>query len=134
MEFAFALPIFLVVFFGIVEFGVILTDQIQLANSAREATRAGSIHFESAPVPIPDSDRISQATAAAQSSASSLISCPLQPPTVTPKTTSNPELITVAVECLYTPVTPLGSLVTFFGKALNLPATLGSSSTRYVEP
>jgi len=139
VEFAFALPIFLVVFFGIVEFGVILTDQIQLTNTARDATRAGSIHFENSPAPIPDSDRITQATTAAQSSASALISCPLQSPSVKPQTQDasppvSPYEITVKVQCSYTPITPLGSLVTFIGGALNLPTTLSSTSTRYVEP
>lgn len=135
VEFAFALPIFLVVFFGIVEFGVILTDQIQLTNSAREATRAGSIQFESAPVPIPGPDRVDHATKAAQRSASSLISCPLESPSVTPPTIrQNPRVIKVSVKCPYTPITPLGSLVKLIGGTLNLSTTLTSSSTRYVEP
>ena len=135
VEFAIALPVFLVIVCAIIEFSVLLSNQIQLSNATREAARAAAIHFESAPVPIPDADRVTQATTAGNKFANSLTSCTLQTPiTVTPQTGGSPQLVTVSMTCNYAAITPLGKLVTLFSGALHLPATLSSSSTRYVEP
>src|SRR5579883_2248268 len=116
VEFAIALPVFLIVVCAIIEFSLILSNEIQLTNATRDAARAGAIHFESAPVPIPDADRVSQAQATGTSDAGSLISCSAGTPSVTAHTTGyNPETVTVSMSCTYTAVTPLGKLVTLFG-------------------
>lgn len=134
VEFALALPIFLIIVFAIIEFSIVLSDQIQLSYATREGARAGAIHFETNPVPIPDADRVSQATSAATGAAGALISCKLQSPTVTPKTGGNPQIISVSLQCAYSPVTPIGNFVVWMGTRLNLPTSLSSSATRYVEP
>jgi Flp pilus assembly protein TadG len=135
VEFAIALPVFLIVVCAVIEFSLILSNQVQLSNATRDAVRAAAIHFESAPVPIPDADRVSQAQAAGTSDASSLISCAAGTPSVTAHTSGyTPQTVTVSMSCTYTPVTPLGKLVTLFGGAVNLPTSITSSSTRYVEP
>jgi len=134
VEFAIALPVFLIVVCAVIEFSLILSNEIQLTNATRDAARAGAIHFETAPVPIPDADRVTQAQTTGTSDASSLISCAAGTPTVNPQTTGSPEIITVSMSCTYTPVTPLGKLVTLFGGSVHLPTSITSSSTRYVEP
>ncbi|TWP33720.1 TadE/TadG family type IV pilus assembly protein [Leekyejoonella antrihumi] len=39
LEFALVLPVFLILIFGLVDFGRMLNDQIQVTNAAREAVR-----------------------------------------------------------------------------------------------
>lgn len=135
IEFAIVLPVFLLLFFGIVEFGIVLLDQTMLRNASRTAARAGAIQFEFSvptPFPIPDPDRIAQANAAAQASAAVLVSCPLASPTATviaavATPTPAPDLIRVDLQCHYHPITPIGAI-------LGSNHTLSSSTTRYVEP
>jgi len=43
--------------FGVFEYGIMLSDQVQLSQAGRDAARAGSIHFETSPSPIPSADR-----------------------------------------------------------------------------
>jgi Flp pilus assembly protein TadG len=135
VEFALAVPILAIMFFGICEFAIIQDNQLQLRNAARNAVRAGAIHFETAPSPIPDADRVTAATSAAQAAGeTSMISCPLNTPTVTPHSSANPPTLAVTLTCPYTPVTPLGALVTMLGTTLHFSSTLTSTTTRYIEP
>jgi Flp pilus assembly protein TadG len=132
VEFAVAVPILALVLFGVFEYAFMLSDQVQLSQAGRDAARAGSIHFETAP--IPNTDRQSQASTQATASTTGLISCPLNTPTITPNTAANPAIITVALSCSYHPVTPVGSLASLLGTTLHFPTTLTSSTTRYIEP
>lgn len=43
VEFAFVLPLLLVIVFGIIEFGIILFDKAVLTNASREGARAGIV-------------------------------------------------------------------------------------------
>lgn len=43
MEFAFVIPLFLVLLFGIIEFGRIFSVNLVVAHSAREGARAGAV-------------------------------------------------------------------------------------------
>jgi len=137
VEFALAVPVLLVVVCGILEFGFIFTDQIMLNNAARDGARAGAI-----PAGIAWTARSSQATSAATTSSSGLISCPSSGSpsyTVTP-TYGNPNnsavatQVTVAITYKYTPITPLGSLVAAIGGSVNASVTLSSSAQKMVEP
>jgi Flp pilus assembly protein TadG len=135
VEFALAVPVLAMVVFGIFEYAIILDDQLQLRNAARDAGRAGSIHFETNPSPIPDADRVTTATNTAQAAGeTALVSCPLNTPSVTPQSSANPPILTVTLSCNYTPITPLGSLVTMLGSTLHFPATLTTTTKRYIEP
>jgi hypothetical protein len=145
MEFALAVPILLIVVFGIFEYALILDDQLQLRNAARDAGRAGAIHFCSTttpppspctePSPIPDADRVTVATNAADAPGeTSLVSCPLQAPSVTSQGSANPPIITVTLSCSYTPVTPVAPLVLLLHTTLHLSMTLSSTTVRYIEP
>jgi len=133
-EFALAVPILALVVFAVFECGIMFSDQIQLSQAGRDAARAGSIHFETAPSPIPSADRQTQASTQATASATGLISCPLNTPTITPNTAANPAIITVQLSCNYHPVTPVGSLASMLGTTLHFPTTLTSSTTRFIEP
>jgi Flp pilus assembly protein TadG len=44
IEFAFVLPILLMLVFGIVEFGIILYDKAMITNASREAARAAIVY------------------------------------------------------------------------------------------
>ena len=139
VEFALAFPIVALVLFGILEYGIILFDNIELTNAVREGARAGAIHFESSPIPIPAADRQAQAQTAAQNSASHIISCPIGTPSVSvytppPPGTGSPATVTVTVACTYTPITPLGGLVLLFRTSINNMLNLSESATRYTEP
>lgn len=52
VEFALVLPVFLVLIFGIVEFGRIVWAYSTLAHSAREGMRYASIHGINSPSPV----------------------------------------------------------------------------------
>lgn len=135
VEFAIVLPVFLLLFFGIVEFGIVLMDQTMLRNASRTAARAGAIQFENStptPTALSDADRIAQAKGQAIISAGALLSCPLASPTATviapvDTPTPAPQLIRVDLHCQYHPITPIGGI-------LGSNHTLSSSTTRYVEP
>lgn len=45
VEFAFVLPLLLLIFFGIVEFSIALYDKAMLTNASRVAARAGSVYI-----------------------------------------------------------------------------------------
>lgn len=45
VEFAFVLPVLLLLFFGIIEFSVALYDKAILTNASREAARAGAMYI-----------------------------------------------------------------------------------------
>jgi Flp pilus assembly protein TadG len=44
VEFAFVIPVLLLIFFGIFEFGMLLSVYVGLTNTAREAARAGATY------------------------------------------------------------------------------------------
>ena len=135
VEFALAIPALAMVFFGIFEYGIVLDNQLQLRNAARDAGRAGAIRFETSPSPIPDSDRVTTATSTATASGeTSLISCSPMSSSVLVQSTANPPILTVTLSCPYHPITPLGSLATLLGHTVNLSTTLSSTTTRYIEP
>lgn len=47
VEFALVLPIFLLIVFGVVNYGILLFDQAVITNAAREGARWGAIHTTS---------------------------------------------------------------------------------------
>ena len=117
VEFAAVMTIFLVLVFGIAEFGFVILNSVRLTNAANDAARVGALK----------GGTDAQAITAANTATSSLISCPTQ----TPQTdrSGTPTQLTMTVLCDYHPVTPLGSFLT----TLNLNVTLKGSAVMRVE-
>ena len=63
VEFALALPVLLLLIFGLIEFGMLFSVYVGLTNSAREAARAGSIYqYQHPSNPNPDAPNTIQRT------------------------------------------------------------------------
>ena len=118
VEFALLLPVFLLLVFGILEFGVMMMDQIHLTNAANDGARVGSVK----------NGTDAQAISAASSSVGGVVSCPAGTPTAS-RAGTNPVQLTVTVTCAYAPLTPLGGLVS--GLVLN--STLTGTAVMRVE-
>lgn len=54
IEFAFVLPVLLIIFFGIVEFGIALYNKAIITNASREGARAGIIYTGAGNAPVTD--------------------------------------------------------------------------------
>jgi Flp pilus assembly protein TadG len=54
IEFAFILPVLILMLFGIIEFSVLLYDKAMITNASREGARAGMVY--SFPTPVPDTE------------------------------------------------------------------------------
>jgi Flp pilus assembly protein TadG len=117
VEFAFVLPMLLVIVFAIIEFGVIMMDHIQIQNAATAGARAGSLKGSNS----------SNAVSAANSAAVGLVSCPVSTPTAS--YSGSPQQVTVTVSCPYSPITPLGSLAA----AVDVASTISSTVLMRVE-
>lgn len=118
VEFAIVVPFLLSMVFGVAEFGVVFSNQVNLANAVRDGVRSGAIHNDTSV------DAVNRTVA----SGAGLISCALNTPTAS-YTGGSPDELTVAAQCNYTPITLLGSLV-----GVLMPATLQASATMRVEP
>lgn len=55
VEFALILPLLILLFFGLIELGILLNLYISITNSAREAARAGAIYQSNIPPPTSNS-------------------------------------------------------------------------------
>jgi Flp pilus assembly protein TadG len=128
VEFAIIVPVFLIALFGIIEFSLIITDQIILYNAARDGVRAGAV-----PAGQSRSAMQTAATNAATNTAGGLVSCKSLSvtPTFDNSAPAYPTQITVSLSCTYQPVTPLGALL---GGTFNLNTTFSASATKMIEP
>lgn len=123
-EFALALPLLALIVFGMIEFGFMLNDQIWVVQAARDGARVAAEDGVGSPNQASD-----VYTAVNQSNGSVIPSgnCALTSPTeqgagITPNYNTNSAgsadtvaSWTVDVSCSYTPITPLGSLLKYFG-------------------
>ena len=112
VEFAFVLPMLLIIVFAIIEFGVIMMDHIQIQNAATAGARAGSLKGSNS----------TNAVSAANSAAVGLVSCPVGTPTAT--YSGSPQQVTVTVSCPYNPITPVGTLAAGLNLASNISSTV----------
>lgn len=133
VEFALILPMLLILIFGILEFAFIMTDQIELNNAVREGARAGAVHIDG----NTQSGITTDAYNHADSSSGALISCTpknvsVPPPQNYPNYSApGPAEVTVTIICIYTPVTPLGKLVS---GVMSKPVKFSASATKMIEP
>jgi Flp pilus assembly protein TadG len=118
VEFALVLPVFLILVLGILEFGIAMMDQIHVTNAANDGARAGSVW----------NGTDAQAISAAAASVGGVVSCPPGTPTAS-RAGLNPVQLTVTVTCNYSPITPLGKLVS--GLVLN--SSLSGTAVMRVE-
>ena len=130
IEFAFVLPVLLILFFGIIEFSVALYDKAIITNASREGARAG-ILYPGAGNPVLTDDQIR--TVALQYCENNMITFRDDAaPTVTITHSTSPDfpepLLTVAVSYDYTGL-GLGTLLSAMGG----PIELGASTTMKYE-
>ena len=117
VEFALILPIFLTLVFGVVEFGVLLTNKISLTNAARVGARHASL----------SGGNTTTSQTKATAAASGLTSCS-NLNAVTSYTLIAPIEATTVVSCTYSPITPLGSLINSL-----MPTALSATTKMVVE-
>lgn len=127
VELAFVLPLLLILALGIIEFGIMLSDQIAVGNAARDGALVGAVAGLTAAQA--DADAVAEAGAAA----TSLISCTPRTPTAT-YVVGTPGTIRVTASCQYHALTPLGPLLaTLFGAAPNTSPILSQTITWQLE-
>jgi hypothetical protein len=108
VELAIVLPLLLLLLFGVIDFGRMLNTQITLTEAAREGARAAALGFD-------PGDRVTRTANGVALSATSVTACP------------EDDLRADAVVVLshaFRPVTPLGSLLGFFGGETDGTATI----------
>jgi len=131
VEFAFVIPVFLLLIMGILELSFVVTDQIHLYGAARDGSRAGAV-----PAGSSTASRESLAVNAAQTSANGTIGCTstssARADPYTYATGAPPRQVTVTVACSYRPVTPLGALMARYGGSFGA-INLSSSSAKAIE-
>jgi len=128
VEFALFLPILLVLLFGVVEIGMMISDQIALVHAAHDGARAGS-----APgCNLDTSCEISTAVAQANATLSGINQCANSNASAQ-VLGSNPQQIVVTVQCTYQAFTPLGGLISMIGGAFNQQLVLSASTNMRVE-
>jgi Flp pilus assembly protein TadG len=128
VEFALFLPILLVLLFGVVEIGMMISDQIALVHAAHDGARAGS-----APGCNLDTNcEIAAAVAQANAALSGINQCATTNASAQ-VLGSNPQQIVVTVQCTYQAFTPLGGLLSMIGGAFNQQLTLSASTNMRVE-
>ncbi len=99
MELALVLPLLLLLLFGVIDFGRMLHTQITLTEAAREGARAAALGFD-------PGARVTRAAAGVTLASASVAACPDDDLSAD---------ASVTVSHAFRPVTPLGSLLGFFG-------------------
>lgn len=116
-EFALLVPLFLLLLFAIVDFGMGFYSWITITNSAREGARIGAVHATSQEI----IDRVYDTASVPNQSTNMTV-------TVTNAQGSPGESVVVQVDYQYDLITPLAGLVQFvsgdaFGSSLNMSST-----------
>lgn len=116
-------PLFILIF-GIIEFGLIITDQQTLTHAAADAARVGA-----------RGDSPTNQSAAAQQANNylgDLRQCSA-PSVVINYDRLIPDYIHVTVSCTYQPLTPLGSFIALIGGSFNATPKLSATSSMRVQ-
>ena len=126
VEFALILPVFLVLFLGVIEFGWALRAYVVEQNAAREGARYWALNGK------PSggcSDVLTQVTNKAPSLSGITATYDIDGTTTTTCLATSPSAIAVTASYTYTFITPLGNFVT----AIAGPWTITSKATMRVE-
>ncbi len=99
VELALVLPLLLLLLFGVIDFGRMLHTQITLTEAAREGARAAALGFD-------PGARVARAAGGVTLASASVTACPDDDLSAD---------ASVTVSHAFRPVTPLGSLLGFFG-------------------
>jgi len=119
LEFALVLPVFLVLVFGIIDFGLGLRAWISITNSAREGARIGAVRGTC--------DEIRQQV---KDTSGGLVTSDDQIE-ITPEDCvwTAGESVTVTVSYEYDLITPLGGMLSILGDGAGLPSSFEIEST-----
>ncbi len=134
VEFALLVPIFLMLLFAVVDFGMGFHSWITVTNSAREGARLGAVQATTAQIIVrvqDTSDLIDEDTQMTVT-----VGCgPSSDPPPTGTCPSQPgESVVVRVDYDYDLITPLASLVSFFsGDIIGPTLTLSSTAEMRLE-
>lgn len=128
-ELALAMPVLALILFGLAELGIALNNQVAIVNASRDGARVAALQG------IADPNFTTDIQAAVANAEQPLISC--SPNAGSPAVTSSANALggtqvatwTVAVSCTYTPVTPLGSLVSLFHGSMASTFQVSSTTT-----
>lgn len=124
VELALALPLLMVLIFAVIEFGIVISDQVTVIHAAADGARVGARG---------DSPTNSSAASTeAKNYLGDLNRCPSPSVTVT-YDEQIPDMVHVTVQCTYSPLTPLGSLITLIGGSLNMTPTISATSVMRVQ-
>ncbi|GAA2650904.1 hypothetical protein Adu01nite_63070 [Paractinoplanes durhamensis] len=104
MELALVLPVLLLLIFGLIDFGRVMQQQIQLTEAVREGARVGALNGTA-------SDMQTQVVAAFSGDATGLTYTTATP--CTPASTATTDS-TLKVARTFTPITPLYSVIKLF--------------------
>lgn len=121
VEFAMVLPIFLILVFAIVDFGMGFHAWITVTNAAREGARVGAVGADSATIEARVTD-----------TASSLAANDLTI-TVVNAQGAQGEAVSVDVEYDYQLITPLSNVLGILGGGLGSPITFHSEAEMRIE-
>ncbi len=117
-EFALALPVLLLLLFALAEFGLMLNDQVSVANAARDGARVAALQGSGDPNLATDV-QTAVSDALKPLIPSSLVNSCSTTLTNSPNSVSGGAAQiaswTVSVSCPYTPITPLGSVFSLVG-------------------
>lgn len=121
VEFAMVVPIFLILVFSIVDFGMGFHAWITVTNAAREGARVGAVGADAATI-----------EARVVDTASSLAAEDIDVTVVNAQGAPG-EAVSVDVEYDYELITPLANLLGIFGGGLGSPITFHSESEMRIE-
>ena len=121
VEFAMVVPIFLILVFAIVDFGMGFHAWITVTNAAREGARIGAVGADSATI-----------EARVVDTASSLVAEDIAVTVVNAQGAPG-EAVSVDVDYEYELITPLSNLLGIFGGGLGSPITFHSESEMRIE-
>jgi Flp pilus assembly protein TadG len=121
VEFAMVVPIFLILVFSIVDFGMGFHAWITVTNAAREGARIGAVGADSATI-----------EARVEDTAGSLISDDIAVTVVNAQGAPG-DSVSVDVQYDYELITPLSNLLGIFGGGLGSPITFHSEAEMRIE-
>jgi len=121
-EFALILPLFLVIVFGIVDFGMAFHSYITITNAAREGARLGVVQASSQQI----SDKVYATSDLSDESTNMTV-------TVTNAQGAPGGSVVVKVDYEYDLITPVGGLLGFFGGSLGPSIAMSSTADMRLE-